>query len=68
MNDLIEALQIFLKYANFEFPTSCCHDELSIVGIDPLDVSKEDIDKLEHLGFFISEDDDCFKSYRFGSA
>jgi hypothetical protein len=69
MKDLIEVLQILLKYANDDrCPTHCEHDELSICcGIELEKVSKEDIEKLEELGIFWSEIDDCFKSFRFGS-
>lgn len=65
MSDLIEALQIFLKYGNPKYPTHCNHDEL-IVNINPTLVSEEDLDKLERLGFYpVSQD--CFHSFRFGS-
>ena len=30
MEKLIEALQIFLKYGNPDYPTHCEHDELTI--------------------------------------
>lgn len=66
MESLIEALQIFLKYENHESPTYCMHDELHVVGIDPEDVSEEDINELEELGFFVS--DGGFVSYRYGNA
>jgi hypothetical protein len=66
MNDLIEALQIFAKYANSTHPTHCEHDTLMIVGIDPNNVSKKDKEKLDSLGFFVS--DGNFVSFRFGSA
>lgn len=66
MENLIKALQIFLKYGNPDNPTHCEHDCLWICGIDPSDVSEEDIEKLDELGFFI--EDDAFKSYRYGSA
>jgi hypothetical protein len=68
MSDLIAALQIFLKYGDPYAPTFCSHDELGIAGIDPASVSAEDIAALDKLGFFVSESDECFKSYRFGSA
>ena len=68
LDDLIEALQIFRKYGNPDFPTHCEHDELTICGIDPEDVSKEDKKKLNKLGFFQEDSDGCFKSFRFGSA
>ena len=55
MKDLIEALQIFLKYANDDScPTHCEHDTLSIgCGIEENDVTQDDKDKLEKLGFFL---------------
>lgn len=69
MNDLITALQIFLKYANnIEYPTHCGHDCLYIHRAIKLNqVDSEDLKKLEELGFFWSEEDDCFISFRFGS-
>lgn len=66
MENLIKALQIFLKYGNPENPTHCEHDMLYICGIDPDEVSEEDKDELDKLGFFI--DDDQFMSYKYGSA
>lgn len=66
MKDLIEALQIFLKYGNPRNPTHCVHDELWIMEINPEKVSEEDINRLDELGFFISEGG--FKSFRYGSA
>ena len=68
MEKLIKALQIFLKYGNPDFPTHCEHDCLWICGINPEDVSKEDIEELDELGFYIDEDDEGFKSSYFGSA
>ena len=68
MNELIEALQIFLKYGNPKWPTHCEHDVLTICGIKPRDVSIEDIIKLDKLGFFVTEDEEYFQSFRFGSA
>lgn len=66
MKDLIEALQIFLKYRDERNPTHCEHDEMWIVGISEEEVSEEDRARLDELGFFPS--DDGFKSFRFGSA
>lgn len=69
MSNLIKALQIFLKYGDPKYPTHCEHDVLMICGIDPADVSPEDKKALDDLGFYVdTEDDDCFKSFRFGSA
>jgi hypothetical protein len=68
MDDLIEALQILRKYGNPDYPTHCEHDVMT-VGINPEDVSEEDIIKLDALGFFASSDyDECFQSFKFGSA
>lgn len=64
MEELIKALQIFLKYGNPDNPTNCDHDELW-VDIDPKLVSKEDVKELDKLGFFKSEGG--FSSFRFGS-
>ncbi len=68
MENLIKALQIFLKYGNPPFPTHCEHDVLTIIDIDPSKVSERDKEQLNDLGFFINEDEECFQSYRFGSA
>ena len=67
MEKLIEALQIFLKYGDPEYPTHCEHDTL-YVDIDPEKVSEKDIKKLDKLGFFVDEEDpDGFTSFRYGS-
>lgn len=68
MKDLIEALQIFLKYKNSKYPTNCTHDVLAIMEISREDVSDEDNEKLDKLGFFWSEEEECYMSFRFGSA
>lgn len=66
MEKLIEALTILFKYGNPDYPTHCEHDEL-FVDIDPESVSEEDIDKLETLHFYPSDDYDGFASAYFGS-
>ena len=68
LSKLIEALQVLNKYGDPAYPTHCEHDELTICGIDPADVSEEDTKKLDELGFFVDEDDECFRSFRYGSA
>ena len=68
MENLIKALQIFMKYGNPDYPTRCEHDELFICGIDPETVSDEDKKLLEDLGFFVDDEQECFKSFRYGSA
>jgi hypothetical protein len=65
MDKLIEALQILRKYDNPEYPTHCEHDELYI-HVSPEKVSSEDIKKLDELGILSGED--CFYSFKFGSA
>ena len=71
MNDLIEALQILSKYGNPKYPTHCEHDILSIsADIDPSKVSDEDKEKLEELGFFVTDElygEALICSYKFGS-
>lgn len=66
MEQLIEALQIFLKYGNPDYPTHCEHDELT-VDINPELVSEEDKVKLEELGFIADPDYEDFKSSKYGS-
>ena len=67
MDDLIEALQILRKYGNPDWPTHCEHDVLTI-SINPDEVSVEDLDRLDELGIFPSDEyPDCFQSFKFGS-
>lgn len=67
MKELIEALNIFLKYGNPKYPTHCEHDVM-YVSIDPSLVSDEDLASLNCLGFTPDyEFGDIFKSYKFGS-
>ncbi len=66
MEKLIEALQIFLKYGNPQFPTHCEHDVMQ-VNIDVDKVSEEDLKKLKAL-HFTPDEWGTFKSYHFGSA
>lgn len=69
MKDLIEALTILLKYGNPRNPTHCEHDVLTICGIDPANVSREDVERLAVLGFIVdNENDPAFISFRYGSA
>lgn len=70
MKDLIEALQIFLKYGNPDYPSHCEHD-VFYIKIDPVKVSNEDKKKLDKLGFMAGEEDEDydggFYSFKFGS-
>ena len=68
MDDLIEALQIFKKYSNTKYPTHCEHDVLYICGgIKAVNVTQQDRDRLEEIGFDVDSDDGEFYSFRFGS-
>lgn len=70
MDDLIQALNIFQKYlnnTNAYNPTHCEHDVMYVLDIDQNKVSDEDKIVLELLGFFWSDSEECFVSYRFGS-
>lgn len=66
MEDLIEALQIFLKYCNDRRPTWCAHEVLMVL-VDPWVVSKADTEKLAKLDFYPDDDNTAFISHRFGS-
>lgn len=69
MDQLIEALQIFLKYDKPAFPIQCEHDQLYICGnYDPEKMEDADVKKLDELGFFWSDSDDLFISFKYGSA
>ena len=70
MNDLIKALKIFSKYMakDERWPTHCSHDLLAVCGgIEEGTVNDEDKAVLDELGFFWSEEHDCWASFRFGS-
>ena len=67
MNDLIEALQIFLKYTNEKYPTHCEHDILMIMDVTE-DIDEGDKKRLDELGFNWNDDEGYWYSYRFGSA
>ena len=63
LSNLIEALKIFLKYGDYEYPIHCEHDTLFILEINPYIVSDEDKDILEQLGFYVDESEDVFFYY-----
>lgn len=67
LSNFVEAFQIFLKYGDITYPTHCEHDVLTVC-VKPTKVSKEDKKRLNELGFNEDEDEDCFRSYRYGSA
>lgn len=70
MKKLIEALTIFAKYKDLEWPTHCEHDVLYIMGVTLDEVSEEDQKRLKELGFLWSDSTDMggWMSFHFGSA
>ena len=68
MSKLVEALQIFLKYRDEEYPTHCEHDTLYIMGVTLDEVSTTDQERLSVLGFKWNSREDCWYSFRYGSA
>lgn len=71
MKELIEALTIFLKYKNLQWPTHCEHDVLYILQVTEEEVSEEDKKRLSELGFVFSDThhgEPCWLSFRYGSA
>lgn len=67
LDDLIEALTIFRKYAAPDYPTHCSHDQLTICGVEPDAVTPEDKARLRDLGF-VEGSEGAFISFRFGGA
>ncbi len=68
MNELITALQIFAKYSDSSYPTHCEHDVLMITDISEQQMATADVEAVQKLGFFWSEEYDSWVSYKFGSA
>jgi hypothetical protein len=68
MEDLIKALEIMVKY-NPKSTTHCEHDVLIICGVEPDEVSEEDIELMKLYGFHIGDScgEDAFESFRWGS-
>jgi len=66
-DDLALAIPLLAKHSTSPgSPFHCEHDELWVMS-DPEKYTPGELEKLDKLGFFVSEDG-CFKSYRFGSA
>jgi hypothetical protein len=66
MKKLVRALQIFNRYTDSEFPTSCEHNQM-FVHVDPKQVNQSDITELENIGFEVDYDLECFVSNKYGS-
>jgi len=68
MKELIEALKIFMKYKDMSYPIHCERDVLYVrYNKKELEISEQDVKRLDELGFFWDEDQQCFQSFRFGS-
>jgi hypothetical protein len=68
MQDLIKALQIFAKYTDAYAPLHCSYDKLTICEVSIDDMHSDDIAAVQALGFDWDEGEDCWYSFRFGSA
>ncbi len=69
MENLIKALQIFMRHGNVNYPTHCEHDIMYIMPNDPDNFTEEEIAELETLGFIYGEDDYdeySWYSYKYG--
>ena len=69
-DDLMLALALLAKHQNNDIsPFHCEHDQLNVMA-DPTKFSESEIQQLEEWGFHaaLNEGDDCFYSFRFGSA
>jgi hypothetical protein len=67
MGELIQALTIFLKYRNLDYPTICEHGALIIAGV-PHAIEQVDAEAVNDLGFYWSEGYNAWASTKFGSA
>jgi len=67
--NMIEACEIFRKYAGEQYaPFHCEHDTLYVCGVEPDEVSDEDKQRLDELGFIAQETPPRgFVSHRSGS-
>lgn len=55
-----------MKYTNTSHPTGCEHDVLHVYASG--DVTRDDVERLEELGFRYDSGTESWISYRFGSA
>lgn len=66
--DLIQGIAILAQHpANDISPFHCEHDTLTVCA-DPAKFTEKEIRRLDELGFVVDEDEECFTSFRFGSA
>lgn len=64
MNDMIEALQIFSKYVDPDIKSHMMfgaeHDQIVLFEVNPEDVSPSDKTRVERLGWFLDDSEECF--------
>jgi hypothetical protein len=66
--DLAEAIEIFRTgTVNLVSPFNCSHDRLGVMA-DPASYTKDQLVRLDDLGFSVDSDGESFYSWRFGSA
>lgn len=66
--DLIRAVTLLAKgQSNTISPFHCEHDKLTVCA-DPAKFTQEELDRLEKWGFDADAEDECFYSFRYGSA
>jgi hypothetical protein len=67
--DLIEGLSLLATHQSNDIsPLHCEHDTLTVMA-DPSRFSPEELERLNLLGFFpATDDEETFRSFRFGSA
>lgn len=66
MRQLIEILEILLKYSDIPdsaFPLAAEHEIVWFQDVDPNKVSVEDINRLDALGVHIDTEYNCFAMY-----
>lgn len=67
-SDLIEGLTLLAQHPTDTIsPLHCEHDELTVLA-DPTAFTDEERARLADLGFRVGDGDECFYSFRFGSA
>lgn len=67
-SELIQALRLLAKGSvNDINPLHCEHDELFVLG-DPKSFTETDIAQLKEWGFDLDDANECFFSFRYGSA
>lgn len=66
IQELLEAVQIFAKYDDGQYPINAAHDEIRFY-VDPEKVTEADVITLSELGFDVDDEYDCFHSFKYGS-